>query len=200
MLSIFLCTCWPFICLFRSFAHFLKNLFILFILFLAALGFCYCVQAFSSCSELGLLFVVVRRLLIAVAFLVVEHGLQARGLQQLWHMGSVVVSLRLQSAGSVIVHTGLVAPRHVGSSWTRAQTRVPCIGRWILNHCTTREASLPIFYWMVSFFALELYELLLYFGYLSLIRYTVCKYFLPIHKLPFHLVVSFTVQTLFSLM
>ena len=36
--------------------------------------------------------------------------------------------------------TGLVAPRHVGSSQTRARTRVPCIGRWILNHCATREA------------------------------------------------------------
>ena len=36
--------------------------------------------------------------------------------------------------------TGLVATRHVGSSQTRAQTRVPCIGRRILNHCTTREA------------------------------------------------------------
>ncbi|KAJ8796084.1 hypothetical protein J1605_018232 [Eschrichtius robustus] len=40
--------------------------------------------------------------------------------QQLWHMG-------------------FVAPRHVGSSWTRARTRVPCIGRQILNHCVTRE-------------------------------------------------------------
>ena len=36
---------------------------------------------FSSCSERGLLFIVVRGLLIAVASLVVEHGLQARGLQ-----------------------------------------------------------------------------------------------------------------------
>ena len=36
--------------------------------------------------------------------------------------------------------TGLVAPRHVGSSQTRAQTRVPCIGRQTLNHCATREA------------------------------------------------------------
>ena len=36
--------------------------------------------------------------------------------------------------------TGLVAPRHVGSSQTRARTRVPCIGRQILNHCSTREA------------------------------------------------------------
>ena len=36
--------------------------------------------------------------------------------------------------------TGLVAPRHVGSSQTRAWTRVSCIGRQILNHCATREA------------------------------------------------------------
>ena len=36
--------------------------------------------------------------------------------------------------------TGLVTPRHVGSSQTRARTRVPCIGRQTLNHCATREA------------------------------------------------------------
>ena len=36
--------------------------------------------------------------------------------------------------------TGPVAPRHVGSSQTRARTRVPCFGRQILNHCATREA------------------------------------------------------------
>ena len=35
---------------------------------------------------------------------------------------------------------GLVAPWHVGSSWTRARTHVPCIGRRIPNHCATREA------------------------------------------------------------
>ena len=34
---------------------------------------------------------------------------------------------------------GLVAPRHVESSQTRDQIRVPCIGRQILNHWTTRE-------------------------------------------------------------
>ena len=36
--------------------------------------------------------------------------------------------------------TGPAAPRHVGSSQTRARTRVPCIGRQTLNHCATREA------------------------------------------------------------
>ena len=41
--------------------------------------------------------------------------------------------------------TGPVAPRHVGSSQTRARTRVPCIGRQTLNHCATREAQDLIF-------------------------------------------------------
>ena len=41
--------------------------------------------------------------------------------------------------------TGPAAPRHVGSSQTRARTRVPCISRQILNHCATREAPWIIF-------------------------------------------------------
>ena len=36
-------------------------------------------------------------------------------------------------------HLSLVAPWHVGSSWTRDQTCVPFIGRRILNHWTTRK-------------------------------------------------------------
>ena len=44
-------------------------------LFLAALGLRCWMQAFSSCSEWGLLFVAVRELLIVVASLVSEHGL-----------------------------------------------------------------------------------------------------------------------------
>ena len=47
-----------------------------FFLFLAALGLCCCCTwAFSSCGEQGLLFAMVRGLLIAVASLVAEHGL-----------------------------------------------------------------------------------------------------------------------------
>ena len=43
--------------------------------------------------------------------------------------------------------TGPAAPRHVGSSQTRARTRVPCIGRPTPNHCATREAPCSwIFY------------------------------------------------------
>ena len=44
-------------------------------LFLAALGLRSCAQVFSSCGEQGLLFVAVRRLLIAVASPVAEHRL-----------------------------------------------------------------------------------------------------------------------------
>ena len=44
-------------------------------LFLAALGLCCCARAFCSCGEWGLLFVALRGLHIAVASLVVEHGL-----------------------------------------------------------------------------------------------------------------------------
>ena len=40
--------------------------------------------------------------------------------------------------------TGPAAPRHVGSSQTRAWTHVPCIGRQTLNHCATREAPMYI--------------------------------------------------------
>ena len=47
---------------------------------------------------------------------------------------------RCGSRAQLLWRMGLVAPRHVGSSRTRARTRVPCIGRWILNHCATREA------------------------------------------------------------
>ena len=80
------------------------NKLILFIyIFLTALGLRCCMWAFSSCGELGLLFVAVYRLLIVVASLVAEHGLQAHGLQQLWYVGSVVVACKLQSAGSVVV-------------------------------------------------------------------------------------------------
>jgi len=49
-------------------------------LFLAALGLHCCVQAFSSCGEQRLLFLVVHGLLV-VASLVAEHRLQARGFQ-----------------------------------------------------------------------------------------------------------------------
>ena len=44
---------------------------------------------------------------------------------------------------------GLVAPRHVGSSRTRARTCVPCVSRQILNHCATREVPFVLF-WIIA--------------------------------------------------
>ena len=89
---------------------------------------------------------------------VAAHGLSpvvaSGGYSSSWCMGfSLRQLLLLRSTGCRCVGfiscgtwaqqlwlTGLVAPRHVGSSRTRARTRVPCIGRRILNHCATREA------------------------------------------------------------
>ena len=44
-------------------------------LLLAVLGFCRCAQAFSSCGQRGLLFIVMCGLLSEVASLVAEHSL-----------------------------------------------------------------------------------------------------------------------------
>ena len=56
------------------------------------------------------------------------------------HARSVVVARGLWRTGSVAVAHGLSCGiLDVGSSWPRARTHVPCIGRWIFNHCATRE-------------------------------------------------------------
>ena len=55
---------------------------------------------------------------------------------------------RAQALGawaSVVLVMGLVAPQHVGSSWTRDQTHVSCIGRQILIDYTTREVRYYLF-------------------------------------------------------
>ena len=105
---------------------------------MAVLGLRFCARAFSSCGKWGPLFIAVRGPLCItvrgpltiVASLVAEHRLQTRRLSNLWL-------------------TGLVTPQHVGSSQTRTWTRVPCIGRQILNHCATREA--PRFCFLKNF-------------------------------------------------
>ena len=93
---------------------------------MAALGLRFCARAFSSCGERGPLFIAVRGPLTVAASRCGAQTPDTQG-QQLWL-------------------TGLVAPWHVGSSQTRARTRVPCIGRQILNHCATREAQTSILY------------------------------------------------------
>ena len=75
------------------------------------------------------------RPLVAVAPLVVEHGLQDT-------LASVLVAHRLSGrgawgldhTGSVVVAHGPAAPRHVGSSQVRGQTSVSCTGRWTVYH------------------------------------------------------------------
>ena len=88
---------------------------------MAVLGLHCCTQAFSSCGEQGILLIAACRLLILVAFLFLEHG--------------------PQSEGSAACRTVLVASGHVGSSWARDQICVPCTGRRILYHWTTREVQ-----------------------------------------------------------
>ena len=76
----------------------------------------------------------------------------------LQHAGSFVVACRLFIAvWGLPSSCGTGRPRSWGtraslscdmwdlSSPTRNQTQVPCIGRWILNHWTTREIPLPVF-------------------------------------------------------
>ena len=65
----------------------------------------------------------------------------SRGYALLWCIGfSLWWLLLLQSTGSVLTSTGFAAPWHMGSSRTRDQTHVPCIGRQILHHRASREA------------------------------------------------------------
>ena len=118
-----------------------------FFLFLAVLGLRCCTWAFSSCSEQGLFFIVVCGLLSTVTFLVAQHGLQAHGLQQLWLAGA-------RAQAQQLWRTGLVALQLVGSSQTRNRTHVPCIGRQILKHCTTREVP-DLFFFFNDFLKLK---------------------------------------------
>ena len=67
---------WFLVLFFFFFFNVFSSFIYLFIyLFLAALGLRFCAQAFSSCGEWGLLFVVVCGLLIVVTSLVAEHKL-----------------------------------------------------------------------------------------------------------------------------
>ena len=106
---------------------FLNALFTLFTyLFLAVLGLRLRARAFPSCGKGGPLLIAVRGpLTIAASH---HRGLTCCGAQ--------APDAQAQQPWL----TGPAAPRHAGSSQTRARTRVPCIGRQTPNHCATREA------------------------------------------------------------
>ena len=63
---------------------------------MVALSLLYYVQAFSSCSKQGLLFIAACGLLVVVASLVGEHRLFTHGAQQLEFAGSVSSSQALE--------------------------------------------------------------------------------------------------------
>ena len=97
-------------------------------LFWATLGLYSCKRPFSSCGE--------QATLCFCAWASHCGGFSCRNMRALELMGSELWS------------TGLADPKHTGSSWTRGWTCVPRIGRWILNHWTTREALLSFFYFL----------------------------------------------------
>ena len=102
-------------------------------------------RAFSRCGEQGLLFVC---------------GAWASRCSGVSCCAARALERRLSSCGA----QGLVAPRHVGSSRTRAQTRIPCVGRQILNHCATREAQkVTLEYVCALMLQLKLWVILSYF-------------------------------------
>ena len=116
---------------------------------MAVLGLHFCARAFSICGKWGPLFIAVCGPSHYCSLSCCGAQAPDTQAQQLWL-------------------TGLVAPRHVGSSQTRARTRVPCIGRQTLNHCATREA----FLWVILKFIIIFESGALHFHFaLSPIKY-----------------------------
>ena len=107
--------------LFFFLKEFLYYLFIYLFIFLAVLGLRFCARAFLQLRQAGA---------------TLHRGAQASHYRGLSCCGAQAPDVQAQQ----LWLTGPAAPRHVGSSQTRARTRVPCIGRQILNHCATREA------------------------------------------------------------
>ena len=110
-----------------------KILFIFIFLDLAMLGLRCCMRAFSSCSEWGYSWLQCSSFSLQW-LLLWTRGSRVCGLQYLWLEGSRARAQQLWC-------TGLVASWHVGSSRTRDQTGLPCIGRWMLNQGIMREAQ-----------------------------------------------------------
>lgn len=98
------------------------------------LGLCWCVWAFSSCGEQGLLS------LLAACGPSYCSGFSCYRAQALECVGFCSCSSQALECGLSSCGSGLVAARHVGSSWIRDGTGVPYIGRWFPNYWTTREA------------------------------------------------------------
>ena len=148
----------------------------LYILFLAALSLCCCMQAVSSWGELGLLASCSTQVSRCVGFscfrtqalgawasVVATHGLSSCYLltpghagfsscgpraHHLWLMGL----RRVQT--SVVVPRGLHCSKACGIFLDQGLNPCPCIRRWILIHCATRKPSLTLknFYLLIYLF------------------------------------------------
>ena len=110
--------------LLRFFFSFSTQLFIFPTLFFFIIHFCLwwvsvAVWALSNCSKQGLLFILAHWLLTADGF----------SCCRAWAL----------ECGLSMCHMDLVALQLVGYFWARNRTLVPCFGRWVLNHWTTRE-------------------------------------------------------------
>ena len=132
----------------------LSSLFFFISLFIYCLGWVFCCLDFLVVASRGYSLFVVCRLLIEVAFSLWSMGSRALRLLWLQHVGLVVAAPWLQSTGLIVWCTGLVVPRHVGSSWIRDWTCVFCIGRWILYHWATREAP-PIYFLRLVYLSIQ---------------------------------------------
>ena len=91
-----------------------------------------CARAFSSCGEQGSLFIAVPRLFTVVASPVAEHR----------HVSFSSCNVWAPECPVFLVHA-FIALQLMESSKTRGQNCVPCIGKWILIYCTTREVLTP---------------------------------------------------------
>ena len=105
------------------------------LLFLAALGLGALCRLFSDCSEWGILSSCGVWASRCSGFSCEARAVECMGFSS---CGSRALAHRLSSGGA---QTGLVVPRHVWSSRIRDWTWVSCIGRQILYHWATREAS-----------------------------------------------------------
>ena len=129
------------------------------------LGLCSCVSFSLVAASGGYSLVAVHGILIVVTSLVAQNRLQAAGFsscstwaQYLWFRAlKPTVACRTKAQWSWLAgprvraqwlwHGGFVALQCVEASWTRDLTCVPCIGRQIPIHCTTRELQVSLYEW-----------------------------------------------------
>ena len=91
---------------------------------------------FSSCGEWGLLQLQCTGFSLPRLLLSQSTGSMRVGSSSCSTCAQYLLFLGSRTKAQWLWCIGLVAPWHVGSSWARDQTHVPCIGRHILNHWT----------------------------------------------------------------